>query len=98
MRLKSRIDNIDKRLDQKHAHAWDETKYQKLSGVLQRGFDELARNPDSGAILGAEFLEAAEWIWAASIAAGRCTESELMAAADSLRAQLASAEEGTGHT
>ena len=88
MRLKSRIDNIEKRLDQEHAHAWDETKYQKLSGVLQRGFDDLARDPASEAILGAECLEAAEWIWTASIAAGRCTESELMAAADSLKAQV----------
>ena len=88
MRLRSRIDNIEKRLDQEHAHAWDEAEYQRLSGVLQRGFGDLAQDPASGAIYGAECLEAAEWIWTASIAAGRCTESELMAAADSLKAQV----------
>lgn len=85
MRLESRIDNIEKRLDQKHAHAWDETEYQRLSAVLQRGFEDLARDPASGAILGAECLEAAEWIWTTSIATGRCTESELLAAAQALR-------------
>ena len=88
MRLKSRIDNIEKRLDQEHAHVWDEAEYQRATSVLQGGFEDLAQATGSGAVDGAEFLEAAEWIWAASIAAGRCTESELMAAADSLRAHL----------
>ena len=93
MRLKSRIDNIEKRLDQEHAHVWDEAEHQRLSGVLQRGFDDLARDQASGASLGAEFLEAAEWIWAASIAAGRCTESELIAAADRLKAEVRALED-----
>ena len=59
MRLKSRIDSIEKRIDQKHVQVWDETEYQRLSAVLQRGFDDLARDPASEAIYGAEFLEAA---------------------------------------
>ena len=46
----------------------------------------MARDPAPRAICGAEFLEAAEWTRTASIAAGRCTESESVAAADSLRA------------
>lgn len=85
MRLKSRIDNIEKRLDQKHVQVWDETEYQRLSAVLQRGFDDLARDLTSEAIHGVEFLEAAEWIWTTSIATGRCTASELLAAAQALR-------------
>jgi hypothetical protein len=74
-------------------HVWNETEYQRVSGVLQHGFDEFARDPDSKAISEIEFVEAAEWIWNASIASARCTESELVAAADSLKAAVASADE-----
>ncbi len=88
MRLKSRIDSIEKRLDQKHVQVWDETEYQRLSAVLQRGLDDPARDPASEAIYGVEFLEAAEWIWTASTAAGRCTESEMFAAAENLRVRI----------
>ena len=89
MRLKSRIETIEKRLDQETYHVWNETEYQRVSGVLQQGFDEFARDPDSRVISEIEFLEAAEWIWNASIASGRCTENELVAAADSLKAAVA---------
>ena len=93
MRLKSRIDNIEKRLDQETDHVWNETEYQRVSGVLQKGFDEFARDPDSKGIAEIEFLQAAKWIWDASIASGRCTENELVAAADSLKSIVASADE-----
>ena len=93
MRLRSRIDNIDKRLDQETDHVWNETEYQRVSGFLQQGFDEFARDPDSRVISEIEFLQAAKWIWNASIASGRCTENELIAAADSLNAIIASAGE-----
>ena len=81
----NRLSAIEKRLDQKHVQVWDETEYQRLSAVLQRGFDDLARDLASEAIHGVEFLEAAEWIWTTSIATGRCTASELLAAAQALR-------------
>jgi hypothetical protein len=93
VRLKSRIETIEKRIDQETDHVWNETEYQRVSGVLQHGFDEFARDPDSKAISEIEFVEAAEWIWNASIASARCTESELVAAADSLKAAVASADE-----
>ena len=93
MRLKSRIETIEKRLGQETDHVWNETEYQRVSGVLQKGFDEFARDPDSKVISEIEFLEAAEWIWNASVASGRCTENELDAAAESLKAVVASAGE-----
>ena len=93
MRLKSRIETIEKRLDQETDHVWNETEYQRVSGVLQHGFAEFARDPDSKVISEIEFLQAAKWIWNASIASGRCTENELVAAADSLKAVVASAGE-----
>lgn len=68
----------------------------RVSGVLQRGFDEFARDPDSKAISEIEFLKAAEWIWKASIASGRCTENELVAAADSLKEAITRAGEASG--
>lgn len=93
MRLKSRIETIEKRIDQETDHVWNETEYQRVSGLLQQGFDEFARDPDSRVISEIEFLQAAKWIWNASIASGRCTENELIAAADSLNAVIASAGE-----
>jgi len=93
VRLKSRIETIEKRLGQETDHVWNETEYQRVSGVLQKGFDEFARDPDSKVISEIEFLEAAEWIWNASIASGRCTENELLVAADSLKSIVASADE-----
>jgi hypothetical protein len=93
VRLKSRIDNIEKRLDQETDHVWNETEYQRVSGVLQHGFDDFARDPDSKVISEIKFLQAAKWIWDASIASGRCTENELLVAADSLKSIVASADE-----
>jgi len=93
VRLKSRIETIEKRLDQETDHVWNETEYQRVSGLLQQGFDEFARDPDSRVISEIEFLQAAEWIWNASVASGRRTENELVAAADSLKSIVASADE-----